>query len=172
MNRIFLMRRAILAVALLSTVAACGSDKPDAPEAAPTTAAPSVEATSAAPDYTENTTLICGKVTSIYDDGFDGFNAAMGKMIANKEAKQTAEAATAQKAAAAELKKVGAQLKKEVAAAQDPELKTAGETSAAKLAKSAADTKFFNSIKTTKDLNAKIESKILDWMTPVRGFCA
>jgi hypothetical protein len=169
------MRRALLATALggaLLTTAACGDETPETPDAAPTTAAPTTAATSAAPDYSANTQLVCGKVTSIYDDGFDGFNTAMGKMIANKEAKQAPEAKKAQQAAAAELKKVGAQLKKEVAAAEDPELKTAGETSAAKLTKSAADTKFFDSIKTTKDWNARIGPKILDWMTPVRGFCA
>ena len=170
------MRRAFLAVALggalLTSAAACGTDQPDTSAAAPapTTSAP--EATSTAPAYLENTRLVCGNVTAIYDDGFTGFNSALGRMIANKEAKQTADAATAQKAAAAELKKVGAQLRKEVASAEDPALKTAGETSAAKLTKSAADAKFFNSIKTTKDLNARIEPKILDWMTPVRGFCA
>jgi hypothetical protein len=107
-----------------------------------------------------------------HGDGFDGFNAAMGKMIANKEAKQAAEAEKAEKAAAVELKKVGAALKKEISAAEDPELKQAGETSAAKLTKSAADTKFFDSIKSPTDLNKHIEAKMLDWMTPVRGYCA
>jgi hypothetical protein len=170
------MRRAMLAVALggaLLTTAACSSDpSADSPAAAPTSAAPTTEAPIAAPDYAANTQLVCGKVTSIYDDGFDGFNAAMGKMIANKEAKQAAEAKKAQQAAAGELKKVGTLLRKEVAAAEDPDLKTAGEASAAKLTKSAADTKFFDSIKTPADLNKRIEAKILDWMTPVRGYCA
>ncbi|MEV6489292.1 hypothetical protein AB0M20_11785 [Actinoplanes sp. NPDC051633] len=169
------MRRALLALAvggaLLTISTACDSD-PAAPAAAPTNADPTTQATSTAPDFAANTELVCGKVTSIYDDGFDGFNAAMGKMIANKEAEQAPEAKKAQQAAANELKKVGAALKKEVAAAEDPALKKAGETSAAKLTKSAADKKFFDSIKTTADLNKRIEPKILDWMTPVRGFCA
>jgi hypothetical protein len=167
------MRRAILAVALGGALlTGCSNDADEPTSAAPTTVAPTTEATSAAPDYSANTQLVCGKVTAIYDDGFDGFNAAMGKMIANKEAKQAAEAEKAEKAAAAELKKVGAALKKEISAAEDPELKQAGETSAAKLTKSAADTKFFDSIKSPTDLNKHIEAKMLDWMTPVRGYCA
>ena len=168
------MRRAFLALALggvLLSAAACDSDA-ESTTAAPAATTPSAVPTSTGPDYSANTKLVCGKVTSIYDDGFDGFNTAMGKMIANKEAKQAAEAKKAQATAAGELKKVGAALKKEVAAAEDPELKKAGETSAAKLTKSAADAKFFDAIKTPADLNKRIEAKMLDWMTPVRGYCA
>ena len=101
-----------------------------------------------------------------------GFGAQMGKMIAHKEAKQTAEAEKAEKAAAAGLKNIAVKVKKEIAAAEDPELKTAGEASAAKFAQSAADDKFFDSIKTTKDLDRTIEGKMTDWLSPVAGYCA
>jgi hypothetical protein len=96
----------------------------------------------------------------------------MGKMIAYKGAKQTAEAEKAEKAAAAHLKDIGSKIGKETSVAEDPELKTAGAASAAKLTKSAADTKFFDSIKTTEDLDKKIEDKMVDWMSPVTGYCA
>ena len=169
------MRRAILAVALgslLLTAAACDSDAEGtaaAPAAAPSPAAPS---TSPAPDYSANTKQVCGKVSAIFAKELNGFHTEMGKMIARKGAKETAAANQAEKAAAAQLKSVGAKIKKETATAQDPELKVAGAASAAKLAESAADAKFFDSIKTEKDLNGKIEGKLADWMNPVTGFCA
>lgn len=172
------MRRALMAVVAggaLMVLTACGSDaENNASAAAESTPAPraTAEPSPTAPDYTANTKLVCDKVAAIYSDGFAGFSTQMGKMIANKEAKQAKEAEAAEKAAGAELTKVGAKIKKEVAAAEDPQLKTAGETSAAKVTRSAADAKFFDSIKTAKDLDAKIETKMLDWMTPVTGFCA
>lgn len=167
------MRRALLAVTLggvLLSAAACDSGT-EAPVAAPapTTAAPVV--TSPAPDYSENTKLVCGKVQTIFNTNLQNFATQMGKMIAYKQAKQTAEAETAEKAAAAQLKDVATKVRKETAAAEDPELKTAGETSAAKFAKSAADAKYFDSIKSDKDLNKTIEAKMTDWLSPVAGYC-
>ncbi|MFG1605765.1 hypothetical protein [Actinoplanes sp. NPDC049265] len=172
------MRRALLAAVAggaLVALTACGSDANNASttaEQAPPSPSASAESTYVAPDYTTNTKQVCDKVSAIYADGFGGFSAQMGKMIANKEAKQAPEATAAQKAAGEELKKVGAQITKEVSVAEDPDLKVAGEQSAAKVTQSASDKAFFDSIKTTKDLDAKIESKMLDWMNPVTGFCA
>jgi hypothetical protein len=167
------MRRAFLAVALggvLAAATACSSDAE--PAAAPAATTPSVEVTSPAPDYTANTKLVCGKVEKIFDTELEGFGTQIGKMIAYKEAKQSDEAEKAEKAAGKELKDIGAKVRKETAAAQDPELKTAGATSAAKFAKSATDTKFFDGIKTTKDLDKTIEAKMTEWLTPVAGYCA
>ena len=168
------MRRAFLAVALgglLLTAAACDSDA-ESTAAAPAATTPSTTPTSAAPDYTANTKLVCDKVSAIFSKDLNGFHTEMGKMIARKEAKEAAEAELAEKAAKAQLKTVGGKIKKETAAAEDPDLQTAGAASAAKLAKSAADAKFFDGIKTTKDLDGKIEGKLTDWMSPVTGFCA
>jgi hypothetical protein len=169
------MRCAILAVALggvMLTGAGCGSDpETTKPAAAPAATAPSSEPTSPAPDYSADTKLVCGRLEKIFNDDLGGFGAQVGKMIANKEAKQAAQAAAAQKAASAQLKNVGAKVKTETAAAQDPQLQTAGATSAAKLAKSAADTKFFDRIKTPTDLNRTIEAQMTEWLTPVAGYC-
>ena len=168
------MRRAFLAVALggvLLASAACSSDA-ETPAAAPAAATPLAAATTAAPDYSANTKLVCGKVEKIFNDDLEGFGTQVGKMIAYKEAKQTADAEKAEKAAGKELKEIGAKVKKETAAAQDPELKTAGASSAAKFTKSATDAKFFDSIKTTKDLDRTIEAKMTEWLTPVAGYCA
>jgi hypothetical protein len=168
------MRRALLAVALgglLLTAAACDSGA-ESTDAAPAATVPSAAPTSPAPDYTANTKLVCGNVSAIFSDDMTGFHTEMGKMIARKEAKETAEAEQAEKAARAQLKSVGAKIKKATAAAQDPDLQPAGAASAAKLAKSAADARFFDSIKTEKDLDGRIEAKLVDWMNPVTGFCA
>lgn len=168
------MRRALLAVALggvLLAATACDSDA-ESPAAAPAANPSSATATSAGPDYSANTKLVCGKVEKVFDADLESFGTQMGKMIAHKEAKQTAEAEKAEKAAAAGLKSIAAKVKQETAVAEDPELKAAGEASAAKFATSAADGKFFDSIKTTKDLDRSIESKMTDWLSPVAGYCA
>jgi hypothetical protein len=169
------MRRALLAVALggaLLTATACsgGGDDPAAAEPAWTT--PSAAPASPAPDYTANNELVCGKVQKIFTDDVKAFGTEMGRMIARKEAKETADAEKAEKAAGQRLKDIGAKVRKETAAAQDPELKVAGATSAAKFTRSAADAKFFDGIKTTKDLDRAIQSKLTDWMSPVSGYCA
>jgi hypothetical protein len=169
------MRRALLAAALgglLLTAAACDSGAESTDAAAPAATVPSAAPTSPAPDYTADTKLVCGKVSTIFSDDMTGFHTEMGKMIARKEANETADAEKAEKAARAQLKSVGAKIKKETAAAQDPDLQTAGAASAAKLAKSAADARFFDSIKTEKDLDSRIEARLVDWMNPVTGFCA
>jgi hypothetical protein len=167
------MRRAILAVALAGFVlagTACDSDAQTTATAAP--ASPSVAPSSPPPDYSANTKLVCGRLEKIFNDDIAVFGTHVGKMIAYQEAKQTAEAAKAQKAAGQELKNVGAKVKKETATALDPELKSAGATSAAKFAKSASDAKFFARIKTTKDWDRTIEAQLTDWLTPVAGYCA
>jgi hypothetical protein len=172
------MRRALLAAiagGALVALTACGSDANNASstaEQAPAPASSTAGPTFQTPDYTANTKQVCDKVSAIYSDGFAGFSTQLGKMIANKEAKQAGSADVARKAAGEELKKVGAKIKQEVAAAQDPDLKVAGQQSAAKITGSAADQAFFDSIKTTKDLDTRLEPKMLDWMNPVTGFCA
>jgi hypothetical protein len=168
------MRRAILAVALggvLLTGAACSSDAKSSDSAA-ATHTPSTAPTSAAPDYSDNTKLVCDKLQKIFNTDLEGFGTQVGKMIAYKEANQAPEAAKAQQAAGLQLKNVGAKVKQETAVAQDPELQTAGATSAAKFTKSAADEKFFARIKTTKDLDRTIEAQMNEWLTPVAGYCA
>jgi len=93
-------------------------------------------------------------------------------MIAYKEAKQADEATQAQQSASKELKDVGAKVRKETAAAQDPDLKEAGAASATKFSKSAADKTLFDKIKTTKDLDRILTAKMPDWLDPVAGLCA
>ena len=169
------MRRAILAVALggfLLTGAACDRDARSTPTAAaPTPSVPATPSAGPAPDYSADTTLVCGRLQKIFNVDLKQFGAQVGKMIAYKEAKQAPEAQKAMKAAGAQLKTVGTKVKKETAAAQDPELQSAGATSAAKFVKSASDTTFFARIKTTKDLDRTLQGQMTEWLTPVAGYC-
>jgi hypothetical protein len=170
------MRRALLAAALgglLLSGAACSSGG-DADKAAdsPQLVTPTTTAAAPAPDYSADTKKVCGKLDKIFDAELEDFGTELGKMIAYKEAKQSDNAEKAEKAAGKQLKDIGGQVKKATAAAKDPKLKEAGTTSAAKFTKSASDGKFFDKIKTTKDLDKILETEMTNWLTPVAGYCA
>lgn len=168
------MRRALLAMALggiVLTGAGCSSDAHPTDAAAASSAPPFVDPSSAAPDYTANTKLVCGKLEKVFNDDLAGFGTQLGKMIAYREAGQTAEADKAKKAAASELKGVGDKVKTETAAAQDPELQMAGAASAAKFLASANDPAFLDKIKTPKDVDRYLQAQMTTWLTPVAGFC-
>lgn len=170
------MQRAILAVTLgglLLTVAACDSDA-ETTEAATTAPAvtPSSAPASLPPDYSANTRQVCGKIDKIIDRDVTAFGAEMGKMIARKEAKATVEADKAEKAAGQRLAAAAAGIRRETAAAEDPELKTAGVTSAGKLAKAATDTRFFDGIKSSTEFDRVIEARMAEWLSPVTGYCS
>jgi hypothetical protein len=172
------MRTALIAVSLgglLLTGAACGSGDNDAKTIAeaPVAETPApVTTTVPAPDYDANTRKVCTALNKVFDADVAEFGSAMGKMIAYKEAKQSAEAEQARKSASKELKDVAAKVRKETAAAQDPELKQAGATSATKFSRSAADKALFDKVKTTKDLDRTLAAKMPEWMSPVAGLCA
>ncbi|WP_229067818.1 hypothetical protein [Actinoplanes sp. DH11] len=169
------MRRAILAVlagGVLLTGAACESDANTSEIAAPVAATVAPATTEPAPDYTANTEKVCGRLDKVFSAALGDFGTALGKMIAHKEAKQTEEAEKAEKTAAAELKSVGTQIRKETAEAENPDLKQAGITSAAKIEKSAKNRDYIEGIKTTKDLDKTLKSQLAEWLSPVAGYCA
>ncbi len=166
------MRPAILAVlagGVLLTGAACESDaKVYNAEA---TAIATATASDAPPDYSADTTQVCGKLDKIFTGELDDFGAAIGKMIAYKEAKQTENADKAEKSAAAELQSAGTRIRQETSLAQNPELKEAGATSAQKFETSAKDHKYIKKIKTTADLDKTLKAQLAEWMSPVAGYC-
>ena len=171
------MRTALLAVSLsglLLAGAACSSDNgPETLAEGPVAETPAtVTTTVPAPNYYANTRKVCASLDKIFDADVAQFGTAMGKMIAYKEAKQADEAEQARKAASKELKEVGAKVRKETSAAEDPDLKQAGAVSATKFAKSAADKALFDKVKTTKDLDRTLATRMPDWMDPVAGLCA
>jgi hypothetical protein len=180
-----LMRRVLLAVlagGLLLTGAACGDDaQPTAGAPASPTTPSDPPSSSPEPDYSDDTAQICGKLQTLYKGELRDFGAAMGKVVSYRETKQTpgpsadpqqiAGEKAAEKAAATELAAAGTKIRKLTATAQDPELRTAGATSAAKLEHSAKDRRYITGTKTLKALNATIESQFTEWLTPVAGFC-
>lgn len=170
------MRRAILAVTLgglLLTGTACDSDAESTGAVpAPQVTPPSTAPTSPPPDYTADTRKICGELQEVFDDGIADFGTEIGIMIANKESKKSAEADAAEKAAATRLRSMARNIRKRTEKAQDPAVKTAGATSAAKFDKAATDTRFYDSIKTEKDFDQAIKSQLGQWLAPVSGYCA
>ncbi|HET6478803.1 MAG TPA: hypothetical protein VFG35_02000 [Actinoplanes sp.] len=167
------MRRALLAVlagGVLLTGAACDSD---ARTTEPTAASATTEPTTSPPppDYTASTRIVCGKLQSLYSVDLRDFGAAMGKVITYREAKQTAAAKKSETTAVTELRQVAAKIRKETAAAANPEFKAAGLTSAAKIDASAANRAYITKVKTLKDLNATIEPQFKEWLSPVAGYC-
>ncbi|WP_433298706.1 hypothetical protein ACQP2F_44210 [Actinoplanes sp. CA-030573] len=170
------MRRAILAViagGAILAVSACDSDADATPEAAaPSRTAPTAAvSTPAAPDYSANTTQVCGKLKTLYTVELRAFGTAMGKMVTYKEAKQTADAEKAEATAAGQLKAAATKIRKETAAAEDPTFQAAGKVSASKLESSAADRRYMDKVKTLADLNKTVEAQFTEWLTPVAGYC-
>jgi hypothetical protein len=167
------MRRAILAVIAGGTIlagSACDSDAKTTPEAAatPSTAAPS---STPAPDYSTSTKLVCDRLQTLYTTELRAFGAAMGKMITYKEAKQTAEAKKAETTAAGQLKAAATRIRKETAAAEDPDFQAAGKVSASKLESSAKNRDYMEKVKTLNDLNKSVQGQLTEWLTPVAGYC-
>ncbi|BCJ43221.1 hypothetical protein GCM10010168_00370 [Actinoplanes ianthinogenes] len=165
------MRPAILAVlaGVLLTGAACDSDAPVYETGA---AAPATTATlPPPPDYSADTAKVCQQLDKVFTGELNDFGAAVGKMIAYKEAKKAPEATKAEKSAAAELQSAGGQIRRHTAAALDPQLKAAGETSARKLEASAKDHAYLKQIKTTADLDKTLKPQLAEWLSPVAGFC-
>ncbi|BEL11035.1 hypothetical protein Q0Z83_092260 [Actinoplanes sichuanensis] len=174
------MRRAILAVlagGVLVTSAACGDDAKNEDTAAPVVTTPAVasaptpEASSAAPDFTADTVRACERLDKVFSTEFGDFGGALGKMIAYKEAKDTANATKAEKQAATELKVIGTQIRKETANAPDPELKSVATTSAQRIETSAKDLTYIKGIKSTKDLDGSLQQQIATWISPLAGYC-
>lgn len=170
------MRTALLAVSLgglLLTGAACSSGDSDKTPIAEAPAPPSpVVTTSPPPDYSADTRKVCAALDKVFDTDVAQFGAAMGKMIAYKEAKQAEEAEAARKVASRELKDVSAKVRRTTAAADDPDLKEAGAVSATKFSRSAADKAMFDKVRTTRDLDRTLKARMPDWMDPVAGVCA
>jgi hypothetical protein len=172
------MRRALLAVlagGTLLTGAACdGGAKSTADQAPASSITPSRvpdETLPPLPDYSADTKQVCTKLQTVYSGELKAFGTAMGKMVSYKEAKQAAQAQTAENAAAGQLKAAGTKIRQETAAAADPDLKAAGATSATKFERSSQDRKYFDRVKTLKDLDSTLQTQMATWLTPVAGYC-
>jgi hypothetical protein len=166
------MRRALLVVlagGLLLPVAACDNAKKST--TAPTASVAPSATLPPLPDYTVDTQMVCTQLQSVYSGELRQFGTAMGKLVSLKEAEQTADVEKAESDAAAKLKAAGAKIRQDTATAKDPDFKAAGETSAAKFDQSATDRKYFDRVKTLKDLNSTLQPQMAQWLTPVSSFC-
>jgi hypothetical protein len=166
------MRRALLVVlvgSLLLPMAAC--DNANKSTAAPAASVAPTASLPPLPDYSVNTQIICTQLQAVYTSELRAFGSAMGKLVSLKEAKQTADAEKAETAAAAKLKAAGAKIRQDTQAAEDPDFQAAGETSAAKFEQSATDRKYFDRVKTLKDLNSTLQPQMAQWLAPVPSFC-
>jgi|SRR4051812_40936963 hypothetical protein len=175
------MRRVVLAVVasgLLLTAAACSADEPG-PTAAPAggaSAAASAAPAPSGPDAgagTENpdTKKVCAEVMKVIETDMDGFGAAIGKMIANKEAKSADEAKKAQAAAKQQLESVAKKIRTSSAEALDPGLVAAGEEAADRIEKTAKDPKFFAAITSVESINGTLQKEMVAWVGPLAPIC-
>jgi hypothetical protein len=167
------MRRALLVVlagSMLLPVAACNSDAKKT-DAAPAASVQPTQSLAPLPDYTVDTQMVCTQLQAVYSGELRQFGTAMGKLVSLKEAKQTADAEKAETDAATKLKAAGFKIREDTATAQDPAFKAAGEASATKFEQSATDRKYFDRVKTLKDLNSTLQPQMAQWLTPVSSFC-
>jgi hypothetical protein len=73
--------------------------------------------------------------------------------------------------AAGQLQAAATKIRKETAAAENPDFQAAGKVSAAKLETSAKDRKYMDRVKTLNDLNKTVQQQFTEWLTPVAGYC-
>jgi hypothetical protein len=174
------MRRLLTAVALGASLlvgAGCAGQDNDEPSgaepttAAPTSASPTPSASPSA-NYAADTKRICTEIDKALDSEMEKFGVEVGKMIAYKQSGNTTEANQAKAAAQAQLRAIAARMSQRTAAAQDPELKAAGEESAKNIAASAADNTFFSRLKSLNDVQTVVEREAVTWLVPLAEFCA
>jgi uncharacterized protein (DUF305 family) len=171
------MQRSIITLTLggvLLTGAACGAK--NEPTAAPTTAAPTSASPSpsAAPspsDYTADTKRVCGQIEKMLESRMEAFGQQLGKMVAYREAGNTAQAQKAKTAAQKELATTATAIRQYTGAAQDPELWDAGKESAKNVEATAADAEFFRKFRNPRDLDA-LKAEVVTWLVPLAEFCA
>ncbi len=168
------MRRVLLAVTvggLLMTAAAC-SDEPDpaAAPASPPAEASTVAATPSAVTYPD-TVPVCTDVAKILTQDMAGVGAELGRMIARREAKATADAKKSQDAAKKQLQGVAAKVRETTAGAQDPGLAAAGEMAADNIAATAGKAAFWSKIKSVEDVDRAIKAEMPVWRAPLTATC-
>ena len=163
---------AILAGALLGG-AACAAERE--PTAAPTTtppssAAPTYAAPTPPPGQQADTERICGQTDKIFTAGLKDFGTELGRMIAFKQAKDTAKADQSRDAAERELTGMAADVREKTGVALDPELRTAGEQAATNITVTAGRDAFYGEIDAMKDLDG-LEAEMRAWFAPLAAAC-
>jgi hypothetical protein len=169
-----LLTAAALGAALLITAGCAGKDNDESaaqPTASATSASPTPSA-SASANYAADTKKICTEIDKSLETEMENFGEELGKMIAYKQAGNTTRANQAKADAQAELKAIASRMRERTAAAQDPELKAAGQESAENIEASAADETFFSRLKTLNDVKSVVQKEVVSWLVPLAKFCA
>jgi hypothetical protein len=156
----------------------CGGD----PEPA-ITAAPTIAATSAAPsasaDYTADTKKVCGEFEKAFATDASGLAEELGKIVLYHQTGNRVLADKATAAAQQRLNTMAAKVEQTTAAAQDPDLRLAGQEAARNMRAAATDDEFFASLKNAKldtpqqrsAFATKMQEEMSSWGTQLGAFC-
>ena len=164
--------------ALLLTVPACsGGSDPRTGAESPSASAPALASASPVPSAepskdSASTKKFCSGVDkTLYGKEMSRFADEVGKMIAYKNAKQTAKAKQARIAAGKQLNAVAKAMRTQTSTAKEAELRAAGEEAADNIDKSAEDPAFYAKIKNDKSMDEVLQSEMTPWIVPLAKFC-
>jgi hypothetical protein len=179
------MQRTVTAVAfgaLVLTGSACTGGGPDGAESSATASPPAASAAGTAravatpgkaPDYAANTKKICTGIDRLLvGKQMDRFATELGTIILHTDAKDAAKANAARAGAQKELRALAGAVRKQTAAAKDPNLRAAGRKGAESIEGSAADRAFFARVKSVKTVEKVLEAEMISWISPFAMFCA
>jgi hypothetical protein len=156
------MRRAVLALVVggaLSALAACGTAAGQTPGGSPQTGSVTLSTALA------ETKQSCEALGDAYTKNVGPFAEALSKMVAGP-AKDT------QQAAQQKLGALATAVRTATATSTDTQIKTDGKQTADRLQAKAKDTAFFQSIKTTDDVNKVLGPSLKEWLSPVTHHCS
>ncbi|MCY1138163.1 hypothetical protein OWR29_09155 [Actinoplanes sp. Pm04-4] len=155
--RTFSALGSLLVVAAISAAAACGTAQPpSAAQGASGAPAP----VSAAPPAIRTT---CEALGRAYQANMAPLAEALTKLVADRKTIATAQQSLASFATA---------VQDATAASADPDLKSAGKQAATQMHQKSTDEKFFNAIKTTKDVDKTLGPTLTGWLSPVTRHCS
>jgi hypothetical protein len=163
---------AILAGAVLGGSACAGEREPTAAPGTtpPSSAAPTYATPTQPAEQRADTKRICGQTDKIFTAGLKDFGAELGRMIAFKQAKDTAKADQSRNAAEKQLTSLADDVREATADAVDPELRDAGKQAADKITATAGRDAFYGKIDAMKDLSG-LEAEMRAWFAPLAAVC-
>ncbi|MCO8271743.1 hypothetical protein M1L60_14190 [Actinoplanes sp. TRM 88003] len=149
--------RTAAVLGLVSAAAACGTAM--SPGGAPVASgAPAPVAT--APAALRTT---CEAVGQAYQKNMAPFAEALTKYVADRKTIATAQQSLASFATA---------VQEATAASEDADLKSAGKKAATQMHAKSTDAKFFEAIKTPKDVEKTLGTTLTGWLSPVSSRCS
>lgn len=176
------MRRAVATATLIAALtatagcAAAPTGDPSAPGAAVAKAASAVAAArpsaAAQPsaDHTADTAKVCGQVNQVFEKDMEKFGQELGKLIVYKEAKNSAQVKKAEASARRQLEAMATTIRTHTGAAQDPQLRRAGQESADAM-QATAKSNFFTKVDSIDGLEKVVGAEFLAWLLPLGDFC-